>query len=134
MGNSFEYIPLLNYSSLTEVKQGRKNISYYKHNTIRDIIIKHMNYELAKELKDAGFPFTKVWEGFEGNHPELFETDFLLPTLDELIEACGDRFDNLLRIEDTWIARGYNYPLEKSKTPKEAVARLWSWQSKRQRT
>jgi hypothetical protein len=40
-----------------------------------------MNYELAKQLKDAGFPHD--WAEFGGNLVDGFS-----PTLEELIEAC----------------------------------------------
>lgn len=56
-----------------------------------------MTYELAKQLKDAGF----LQDG-DGSHSEG-ETDFFLdyefkqknvyyPTLSELIESCGEEF------------------------------------------
>lgn len=56
-----------------------------------------MNYELAKRLKDAGFPqVTKggEWLYKEGEGPVTPNTDFSAavysPTLTELIEACGE--------------------------------------------
>ena len=45
-----------------------------------------MNYELAKKLKEAGFPDKKVGEIVE--YPE--GKAFGIPTLSELIEACGN--------------------------------------------
>lgn len=76
-----------------------------------------MNYELAKELKEAGFPQnerTYYWEKCQGHEGELvistaewhdgWTNEFgdchalsetalcAAPTLPELIEACGDYF------------------------------------------
>lgn len=41
-----------------------------------------MNYELAKKLKDAGFPFKKLF---------IDDLDYYIPTLSELIEACDPK-------------------------------------------
>ena len=64
-----------------------------------------MNKELAKKLKDAGFPFEShisvLGKDINGNPIELEE--FVVdryPTLSELIKACG---------EDLWILRKGNY-------------------------
>ena len=97
-----------------------------------------MNYELAKELKDAGFPqdgkegLYVDFEGkveFEGDpkNPKI-EDLFYCPTLSELIEACGDKFIQLEKSLNWW-AIGEDEPLEpqqyEGNTPEEAVARLW---------
>ncbi len=104
-----------------------------------------LNYEQAKELKDAGFPqddtsSTHSWNDF-GGHPELV----VYPTLSELIEACGEEFESLTYFRDEdgslWHAdsQGEIRPdLDgercvsgccgkhgKGVTPEEAVARLW---------
>ena len=111
-----------------------------------------LSYEKCKELKDAGFS-----QGdFLGNHfytynsqdrgkikmvgfevkgqDEVNKKDIKIPTLSELIEACGDKFDRLeqqfvnLDGEDeiSWAAC-YDKVLlvERGKTPEEAVANLW---------
>lgn len=95
-----------------------------------------MNYELAKQLKDAGFPLDSG-----AGHSEFITKDIPMgqaywlyfPTLEELIEACGDetiqlryyssRISNtpsirrcVAKIKDTL---GIGWSLE------EAVARLW---------
>ncbi len=75
-----------------------------------------MNYELAKELKDAGL----VWDSDNADYP----------TLSELIEACGIYFGALERAvsekEITWLCGGLNHAfIAKGDTPEEAVARLW---------
>ena len=76
-----------------------------------------MNDELARELKDAGFPQERFAKG-----------RFSVPTLEALIEACGTGFDALSREEpDRWVADpsdGMGYSCSGS-TPAEAVARLW---------
>jgi hypothetical protein len=51
-----------------------------------------MNYELAKQLNDAGFPFRTNMNG-----PTIFADIGIEPTLSELIEACGNGIFNLLR-------------------------------------
>lgn len=110
-----------------------------------------MNYELAKELKDAGFPIRKsrelelpegsvVYERTFVYEPQNgvaidFPESLLVPTLEELIEACGDYFGQLIKIIDgpgwnvqsRWFTensvRESRYAT--GKTPEEAVARLW---------
>lgn len=78
-----------------------------------------MNYELAKRLKDAGFPQKgeyifaiekgkSTWMSFhaavldEDGYAFSSKSDVICPTLSELIEACGDDFTNL-----TLVAREY---------------------------
>lgn len=80
-----------------------------------------MDYELAKQLKDADFPYKTVFEDGElRKYP---------PTLEELIEACGTWFQSLTynKSQDNWTARYASMVIKEStgKTPTEAVARLW---------
>lgn len=76
-----------------------------------------MTYELALELKKAGFP----------QDPDRPAEDWItMPTLSELIEACGDRFDNLRRIYDgSFAAESIGKEPQGGDTPEEAVANLW---------
>lgn len=55
-----------------------------------------MNNELAKKLKDAGFPIGKSnnFYTLPSNNSRNDELIYI-PTLSELIEACGDRFAEL---------------------------------------
>ena len=53
-----------------------------------------MNYELAKELKDAGFPQLRPVEHAPNSDEPLY-----IPTLEELIDACGEGFFMLIRRE-----------------------------------
>lgn len=122
-----------------------------------------ITYELAKQLKEAGFPqktemlisadtlkesdtwsiymlarysmgqhitmdfdkprpsarFTESYHfGNEGRDKTVY-----VPTLSELIKACGDRFWSLLRDEsNTWYCGGSEI---ESSSAEEAVARLW---------
>lgn len=115
-----------------------------------------MNYKLAKKLKDAGFPqsgtdWLMEYEGIDGNtyYQEIcdygtcrsegqapeYKKCVYLPTLEELIEACGERFGFLLLNPENgmWLARvrgiepihpefsGHRHYNE----PDEAVANLW---------
>lgn len=112
-----------------------------------------MTYGLAKKLKDAGFPQEPIIKTIETlpcgelvcpqHHMRVHKRERLLtcfdlpdgtaplirvPTLSELIEACGDEFLNLSMTDFGWIAhcvspdflwgRGFE-------TPEEAVANLW---------
>lgn len=113
-----------------------------------------MNYNLAKQLKDAGFtqhdgptvPLGGCYIG-ENNQTSLgtFDKGFVYaPPLSELIEACGDGFSQVgheilqRRTEDwpvdkEWHASGKNvlteitnvYVHAYGSTPEEAVAKLW---------
>ena len=85
-----------------------------------------MNYKLAKELKDAGFPYPPERLHFDGT----VETP---PTLSELIEACGECFVVLKAVHDMnqWIASDALYDSGKlgligiGSSPESAVANLW---------
>lgn len=93
-----------------------------------------MNYELAKQLKDVGFPFKP---GDNQIDPEAYIMDdgesYFYPTLSELIEACGDGIDRLWKVDlsyddgkSKWCATGTNDFLDGLvTTPEEAVANLW---------
>lgn len=107
-----------------------------------------ITYELAKQIKDAGFPQKiSMWSivFFEGISFNLAESSnfkkledkekVLIPTLSELIEACGDKFHTLERVvlnKTFWAATGKSqegkYFLYKgmgAETPEETVANLW---------
>ena len=95
-----------------------------------------MNYELALQLKGEGFPQKKPNEyvilssgkgKIDGRATEVY-----LPTLEELVEACGEDFIGLRKNTDGTFASfagNEKYPegsCEKhGSTPTEAVARLW---------
>jgi hypothetical protein len=93
-----------------------------------------MDYELTKELEDAGFP-----QGGKGSFVAPAdkivvrrEHRVYCPTLSELIEACGNGFGKLQRSPgngfDAYPADGVSghTPVPKrGPTPEEAVARLW---------
>ena len=92
-----------------------------------------MTYDQAKELEDAGFP-----QGRSGTW--VFPPDQLVarardrvyaPTLDELIAACGDDFEALIKQAGAWSAVPARKPNfvgtgpTTGASPSEAVARLW---------
>ncbi len=111
-----------------------------------------MDYELAKQLKDAGFIF---------KDPQQAKREIALslwnPTLSELIEACpkvlfSETYDVDCNFELWWSRRSYDTLKEGwvavyhwidgitheicdddelSKTPEESVARLWLQLNKR---
>lgn len=97
-----------------------------------------MKYELAKELKDAGF-LHEDWEMTTSEDtPEELVTGVTIdcyknpPTLLELIEACGEGFSDLgtNRNQGIWFCNNECPPYvdvdwDECKTPEEAVAKLW---------
>jgi hypothetical protein len=103
-----------------------------------------MTIELAKQLRDADFPFGISDISFPSIDPivtvgqEKFirfdddkDTWYLLPTLSELIAACGDSFGIL--VKETHPEHLWEFHARKRHgdyscwglTPEEAVARLW---------
>lgn len=88
-----------------------------------------MTYELAKQLKDAGFPQS-------GDHyctHQGCDSDVCYPTLEEFIEACNCESFSLFHRSSKaqWMAtnlstqRGVPSIDGVGDTPTEAVARLW---------
>jgi len=111
-----------------------------------------MNYELAKQLKEAGFPLRygvaaeymrekemnpellRKYETALDSLKELYSKDTKeyarIPTLSELIDACGKKICAIEFEEDAMLAYfisddGVEYKQGRGKTPEEAVARLW---------
>jgi hypothetical protein len=104
-----------------------------------------MDYELAKQLKDAGFKQKGV--GYdekynmhayeESKYPEHVVT---FPTLSELIEACGDEFFALIHeikppYDESWFASTklnvYKDDSCWGTKPEIAVAKLWLYMNKK---
>jgi hypothetical protein len=86
-----------------------------------------ITYELAKQLKDAGFPQSEL-----ARAQQQAGYDYVsLPTLSTLIEACGEHFGALGRESDCWVACEYVSEhgtwenTHEGKTPEDTVARLW---------
>lgn len=87
-----------------------------------------MTYELAKKLKDAGYK--------QGGSPNtMYSPDqkeiVYIPTLSELIKACGDDFSGLIinrgplsDVNTKWSCAGGRF-IGLGSTPEEAVANLW---------
>ena len=106
-----------------------------------------MTYQLAKQLKDAGYPqdggcgvyLDETKEQFFGRaYQQIPEPFTVIPTLSELIDACGDRFGVLIRYTNAWkvydvkadIAVMNGDPETQGiavtgETPEEAVAKLY---------
>ena len=103
-----------------------------------------ISYELAKQLKQAGFP--QRGANFDSRGLRRFiqdpyrevgmpkDTDFVyVPLLSELIEACGNDwrgFEALTKEHsqegDSWVASAFHITAHgRGSTPEEAVARLW---------
>lgn len=88
-----------------------------------------MDYELALKLKNAGFPQRAEDLINEVEFQGKKYTKPTEPTLEELIEACGEEFGSLTFQGGTcWVAVGWinGKPYqEEGSTPLEAVANLW---------
>ena len=86
-----------------------------------------MDYELAKSLMDAGFP--QIGKGSSiGSLDKLVWRSgdrVYVPTLEELIDACGEHFGSLDKQHDGWLARANGDQRCFAGTPVEAVAGLW---------
>jgi hypothetical protein len=89
-----------------------------------------MHFELAQALKDAGFH--QSGNGTRVAPPDKIvvrRDDFAyVPTLEELIVACGADIDFALTSEEYGQWDAYDYLLMESghgETPIEAVANLW---------
>lgn len=92
-----------------------------------------MDYELCKKLKDAGFPQGDEYSVGEYMYGKTPDTRVKVPTLEELIDACGEELECLSRMCDAdtnksigWITN----PDDMSdkiiyETPTEAVAKLY---------
>lgn len=102
-----------------------------------------MKYELAKELKEAGFPFDFGNATVLDLNPPFYSFD-RYPSLEELIEACpkmipfsethGYGYDGKFTLnvyQDSWhagyelIDGWYEGGIGEGTSPVEAVARLW---------
>jgi hypothetical protein len=98
-----------------------------------------ISYKLAKELKDAGFP-QLVKQGYMVhdwvNYPDA--EHYYEPTVSELIEACGEGFEQLQRNytgepmggPGKWLAchtpdNGETSDCVVADSAEEAVAKLW---------
>lgn len=89
-----------------------------------------MDYELAKQLKDAGFPVVEKANRLPEHTYLTKNLEYAYaPTLEELIEAvdkcCRGSFQ-LIKVGGVWFARKDIQATEISNpTPEEAVAKLW---------
>jgi hypothetical protein len=65
-----------------------------------------VDYELAKSLMDAGYP--QIGKGSSIGSPDKIvwriSDRVYVPTLEELIEACGNNFGSLDKRHDGWLA------------------------------
>lgn len=95
-----------------------------------------LSYETALKLKDAGFPqgIKGYYYDYLGNEIEphwsdlVLETYIYVPTLSELIEACGNDFYSLIRGQGGTFATcdiNGNVNALSNLSPEEAVASLW---------
>ena len=93
-----------------------------------------IDYKLAKQLKDAGFPQDKMHGGqvFKKGNPNK---NLYRPTLEELVEVCSNdihylsHWCNGLHTDDWYVVYNQdtpNMPLcERGHTPSEALANLY---------
>lgn len=87
-----------------------------------------MTYELAKELKEAGYymPLTDD-ELSHYQQVEIFDgVACHVPSLSELIEACSGKFFKLTYTPQGWLVQGgEKLTAVAGNTPEEALAKLW---------
>ena len=87
-----------------------------------------MTYELAKQLKDAGYPLKYTLGAIAYDQEPPIDL-CILPTLSELIEECGKDFISLERLrepdEDGCFWALADNDARAGETPEEAVALLW---------
>jgi hypothetical protein len=82
-----------------------------------------ISYELARKLKDAGFPQSELARAQQQTGHDYVS----LPTLSILIEVCGEGFGALGREPDCWVAceyvseRGEWNNAHEGETPEDAV-------------
>ncbi len=97
-----------------------------------------ISYELAKQLKEAGFPqkgkgIEITSDGFTDRVTSETTGYAYIPTLSELIEACGDKFECLYRIAHTATLKtvcweSWHFGADKfisGSTPEESLGKLW---------
>jgi len=86
-----------------------------------------MDYDLAESLMNAGFPQLGKGSLIGPLNKLVWRSGdrVYLPTLEELIEACGDSFVSLDKQYDGWLASANCDQSCFARTPAEAVARLW---------
>ena len=92
-----------------------------------------MDYDLAESLMDAGFPQIGKGSLIGPLNKLVWRTGdrVYAPTLEELIEACGENFAWLHQSVKSrkWAAQAFIYDEDshggQGSTPTEAVARLW---------
>jgi len=98
-----------------------------------------MNYELAKELKDAGFPQPiEAGGSFINDREQIVERvniwsmpSAYIPTLSELLEALGDNFIQMGHHKGTWMTNYHKPDGDRElhciyeSTPERAISRLW---------
>ncbi len=88
-----------------------------------------MDHKLAEQLRDAGFPQSGEGRRIGALTAFVWRARDLVyvPTLEELLAACGDEFAEMARLPDGGFeaaGRG-GTPRLMGKSPAEAVARLW---------
>ncbi len=81
-----------------------------------------ISYELAFRLKKAGFPQKIKLPPGETQVPEKL---CYIPTLEELIEACGEDFSYVAFTGEAWRCRAGQSVESHGSTPSEAVAMLY---------
>jgi len=95
-----------------------------------------MNYKLAKQLKKAEFPQPEVgyrrdncWYDGDGELSDWWngEDSVYIPTLSELIDACGNEFRSLIKrsCSHFWRAEEQSGIETEAKSPEVAMAKLY---------
>ncbi len=100
-----------------------------------------MTYELLKRLRDSGFPLKPisvelgkqisldrpavVFSRSNGNGKAEARL-YYVPSLSDLVEACGEKLESMSRVPDGWECNGgRNGSATQGPTLQDALAALW---------
>jgi len=100
-----------------------------------------MTYELLKRLRDSGFPLkpisVEIGKQITLDRPAVVFSKsngdgrgeahlFYVPSLSDLVEACGERLESMSRVPDGWECNGgRNASVTQGPTLQDALAALW---------
>ncbi len=98
-----------------------------------------MTYELLKRLRDSGFPLhpiaVELGKQITLERPAVVFSRskggsragiYYVPSLSDLVEACGEHLENMSRVADGWECnRGRNGSGTRGATLDDALAKLW---------
>ncbi len=100
-----------------------------------------MTYELLKRLRESGFPLkpisVEVGKQIPLDRPAVVFSKsngdgraeahlYYIPSLSDLVEACGEKLESMARVADGWECNGgRNGSATQGPTLQDALAALW---------